>query len=477
MGAALCTLAAPAQENLPQRQEARNPETQEATAAEQTQQQEQTSREQQEQISQEGAKIWSLGDCIDYALQSNIPLQQSRINVENMEIALNTTQMSRLPGISASASESYNIGRAQNREGIYEDRGSANTSMGVSASVTIFQGMRINRQAQADRLSLEAATLDLEQARSDLSLQVTAAYLQVLYAKEAEKMASEQVGISRMLVEKTEKMVDGGTKSVSELYDAQSALASAESSYVDAVNARQTAVLDLVQTMNYRDCADFDISVPEYGGEFENAVLSLTPADSIYNGYIGTRPSVMAAQKRVEQAQKQVKVAQSGYYPAISAGASYNTGYYSAQAIASGNSSFWHQLSQNGTPSVGVSLNIPIFNRMSTYNSVRSAKNAVRMQQLSLEKEKQSVFKEVQQAYVNAKAAYGQYIAGRKSLEAARKAFEFEQMKYEAGRSTAYQFNEQRIKYADAEARLSQARYSFILRVKILDFYKGEPLY
>lgn len=290
-------------------------------------------------------------------------------------------------------------------------------------------------------------------------------------------MASEQVGINRILVERTEKMVEGGTKSASELYDAQSALASAESSYTDAVNTRQTAVLELVQIMNYRDYDDFDISVPEFGTELENAIVALSPVDSIYNDYIGMRPSIMAAQKRVEQAQKQVKVAQSGYWPTISAGASYNTGYYSAQAIASGNNSFWHQLSQNGTPSVGVSLSIPIFNRMATYNSVRSAKNAVRMQQLSLEKEKQGVFKEVQQAYVNAKAAYGQYLSGLKSLEAAQKAFEFEQKKYEAGRSTAYQFNEQRIKYANAEARLSQAKYSFILRVKILDFYKGEPLY
>lgn len=429
------------------------------------------------QESTQHGKIWSLGDCIDYALESNISLQQSRINVENMEIALNTTRMSRLPGVSASVSESYNIGRAQNREGIYEDKGSANTSMGVNASVTVFQGMRINRQVKADKLSLEAAAMDLEQARTDLSLQVTAAYLQVLYAKEAEKMASEQVGINRILVERTEKMVEGGTKSASELYDAQSALASAESSYVDAVNTRQTAVLELVQLMNYRDYDDFDISVPEFGTELENAIVALSPVDSIYNDYIGMRPSVMAAQKRVEQAQKQVKVAQSGYWPTISAGASYNTGYYSAQAIASGNNSFWHQLSQNGTPSVGVSLSIPIFNRMATYNSVRSAKNAARMQQLSLEKEKQGVFKEVQQAYVNAKAAYGQYLSGLKSLEAAQKAFEFEQKKYEAGRSTAYQFNEQRIKYANAETRLSQAKYSFILRVKILDFYKGEPLY
>lgn len=423
------------------------------------------------------AQSWTLGDCIRYAQEKNIALQQRQVAVEEQKISLSTTQMSRLPGISGSASEYYNIGRAQNREGVYEDRGSATTSFGVNAAVTVFQGMRIHNQAKADKLSLEAATQDLEQARQDLSLQITAAYLQVLYSKEAETVASKQVEINEDLVERTGKMVDGGRSSQSELYDAQAALASAQSSHVDAVNTRQSAVLDLVQAMNLNDFTGFDIEVPTVNMMLENAILAITPMDTIYNDYIARRPSVLAAQKRLEQAQRRVKVAQSGFYPSINIGASYNTGYYSAQAMAGGNGSFWHQLSINGSPNVGISLNVPIFDRMVTANSVKSARNNVRNQELALEQEKLNVYKEVQQAYINAKAAYGKYLSAVKSEEAARKAFEFEQTKYESGRSTAYQFNEMRSKMANASSQLSQAKYSFILRVKILDFYRGEPLY
>lgn len=423
------------------------------------------------------AQSWTLGDCIKYAQEKNIGLQQRQLTVEEQKISLNTTQMSRLPGISGSASEYYNIGRAQNREGVYEDRGSATTSFGVNAAVTVFQGMRIHNQAKADKLSLEAATQDLEQARQDLSLQITAAYLQLLYSKEAETVAYKQVDINEDLVERTGKMVDGGRSSQSELYDAQAALASAQSSLVDAVNTRQSAVLDLVQAMNLNDFNGFDIEVPAVNMMLENAILAMTPMDTIYNDYITRRPSVLAAQKRLEQAQRRVKVAQSGFYPSINIGASYNTGYYSAQAMAGGNGSFWHQLSINGSPNVGISLNVPIFNRMATVNSVKSARNSVRNQELALEQEKLNVYKEVQQAYINAKAAYGKYLSAIKSEEAARKAFEFEQTKYESGRSTAYQFNEMRSKMANASSQLSQAKYSFILRVKILDFYRGEPLY
>lgn len=422
-------------------------------------------------------KCWSLAECIEYALEQNIALQQRGIAVEDRENALKATQFSRLPSLSGNLSETYNIGRAQNREGIYVDKGSANTSVGVNASISVFQGFRINNQAKADKLSLEASTQDLMQARQDLSLQITAAYLQLLYAKEAEKIAEKQLGSSNDLLERTGKMVEGGRSSMSELYDAQSSVASAQSNLVDAQNSRQSALLDLAQAMNLKDFAQLDIAGPETSVSLENAMLSLTPLDSIYNDYISTRPSVMAAQKRVEQAKRNVKVAQSGFWPSINIGASYNSGYYSAQNLASGNGSFWHQLSQNGSPSFGISLSVPIFDRMSTYSSVRTARNAVRTQQLNLEQEKLNTYKEVQQAYINAKAAYGKYLAGLKSVEAARKAFEFEQKKYDSGRSTAYQYNELSVKLSNAQSQLSQARYSFILRAKILEFYKGEPLY
>lgn len=427
---------------------------------------------------QPSARVWSLGDCIEYALEQNIQLQQREITVEDQQNALNATRMTRLPNINGSVSENFNFGRAQNREGIYEDRSSANTSMGVNASVTVFQGLRILQQTKADKLSLEAAAQDLAQAKSDLSLQITAAYLQVLYAKENENVAIKQVEISEKLLERTRKMVEGGKTSQSELYNAESSLASAQSSLVDAVNSRQTAVLDLVQQMNFRDYSDFDIQVPEYDMNLEAAILALSPVDSIYNDYIEMRPSVIAAQKRVEQANRRVKVAQSSWYPSINVGASYSTGYYSTQAEMGGaDNGFFKQLGRNATPSLGISMSIPLFDRLSTHYNVKTAKNAVRTQKLNLERERQTVYKEVQQAYVNAKAAYGKYQASTKSLDAAQKAFEFEEKKFEAGRSTAYQYNEVRSKLANAESQLAQAKYSFILRAKILDFYKGEPLY
>lgn len=424
-------------------------------------------------------RVWSLGDCIEYAMEKNLSLQQSGIAVENQQDQLMATQLSRLPGINGNLGQSFNIGRGQNREGIYEDKGNSTTSVGVNASVTLFQGMKTHFQAKADKLELQAVTMDMAQAREDLSIQITAAYLQVLYAKDEEGIARKKLEINQDLLERTRKMVEGGKSSQSELYDAESSLASARSNLVEAMNARQNAVLELTQQMNLLDWngEDFDLMVPADDILFDNAILSLTPVDTFYNDYIERRPSIMAQLKRVEEADHSVKVAKSSWYPSLSVGASYNTGYYAAQSVASGTGQFWQQLAQNGTPTVGISLNIPIFDKLSTHYSVRRAKNNVRLQQIRLQQEKQTVYKEVQQAYINAKAAFGKYDASAKACEAAQKAFEFEQKKYEAGRSTAYQFNEMSIKLANAQSAMAQARYSFIFRSKILNFYKGEPLY
>lgn len=420
---------------------------------------------------------WDLGKCIEYGLEHNISVKQQEINVENQEISLQTTRASRLPSLSANIGENYNIGRSQNREGVYEDHGAFTTSLGANAQVAVFQGFRINNQIKADKLSLEAATQDLEQARQDISLQIVSAYLQVLYAKENEKTAQRQLEINKDLCERTRKMVDGGRSSVSELYDAESALASAESNLVTAVGNTRTALLDLAQSINFSDYASFDISVPDTETMMTREALTMTPPDTIYTDYIERRPSVIAARKRSEQAERAVKVAQGAYWPTINFGASYGTGYYSTQKVASGGGTFWDQLGHNGSTTLGASLNIPIFMRLSTRNSVRQARNQARYQELALQQIKLNVFKEVQQAYVNAVAAYGEYQANLKSVEAASKAFEFEQKRYESGRSTAYQFNEVRQKLANAEAQLNSAKYSFLLRAKILNFYKGEPLY
>lgn len=432
---------------------------------------------QDKEIEYDPTRVWDLKDVVEFALENNVKVQTQQIVVENKEIDLKTTQFSRLPSLSASIDETANFGRSQNREGVTQDKSSYNTGIGAMAAIPVFEGFKINNQAKSDKFSLEAARMELEQTRQDIALKIVGYYLTVLYNIEARSIAEEQVRINRQLVEKVKAQVDGGKSSKSDLYDAISSLATSESGLVEAGNNYETAMLDLVQAINYPDYRGFQLVVPNTEILVGEAILTLTPADSIYESYLSRRPGILAAENRVKMAEKNVKVAQSQYWPSINLGVNYGTSYFSAQQLASGQGSFFNQLGNNGQVVIGASMSIPIFNRMATYNSVRTAKNNVRTQKLTLQQNKLDAIKEVQTAYVNATTSLGKYEAGQKSEDAARKAFEFEQKKFDAGRSTAYQYNEMRQKHETAKSKLIQAKYNFLFRSKILDFYKGNPLY
>ena len=178
----------------------------------------------------------------------------------------------------------------------------------------------------------------------------------------------------------------------------------------------------------------------------------------------------------LESQKKQLKVARSSYFPQLNFGASYTNGYYHYYTGDVESLSFSDQLNQNGRKTIGFSLSIPLFNRFQVRNSVRQAKLGIRNQELLMENTKKTLYKEIQQAYYDATAAQEKYLASGKSVEASEEAFRYAEDRYNAGKSTVFEFNEAKTKYAQSLVEQAQAKYNFILRAKILDFYNGIPL-
>lgn len=429
-------------------------------------------------FAQESKEKWSLRKCIEYGVENNINVQQYEVAKDNQEISLQTAKFSRLPSVNANLGQNLYIGRAQNREGVYQDKNASTSSFGASASMPIFAGFRINNQIKAGALELNAAMEDLNQAKENVSLQITGYYLQVLFAKELYKIAVTQLDLSKELVSRTQELVDAGKSPESELYDAQAGVAKEEMNVTDATNNLQIALLDLAQAINLQDVNGFDVVIPDV----EEAILSqqgrFSNPEDIYNIYVTNKPAVKAAAYRVDESEKTMKIAQSAYYPSLSLGASYSNSYYYVHNLATGinNTSFADQLRQNGATSLGLSLSIPLFNKLATRNNVRSAKLGIRSKQLSLDQTKQELFKEVQQAWVNADGAYQKYVSSSKGVEASQKAFEFEEEKYLSGRSNTYQFSQVRARLASSLSEEARAKYEYLLRSKILDFYQGKPI-
>ena len=428
---------------------------------------------------QEQTAPWSLEACINYAYANNLQLKQKMEEQEARKVELHTSKHSWLPAVNANMGQSFQFGRSTSKSGVIVDQNAANTTFNINLDMPIFDGFKIPNDIAARKLDLQAAIESLNKAKEDLAVNIASYYLQVLYNKELQRVAQLQVDLDREQVNKTEAMVNAGKVPLSQLYDIKAQLARDEVTLTEATNNVQLALLDLAQSLELeRSDRSFDVVTPQITDAVAENMSSILPPETIFDQAVTFKPQIKEQEYLLESQKRMLKVAQAGYYPKVNFGASYSNGYYhtSMGGEFADTRSFGDQLKQNGQKIVGFSLSIPLFNRFQVRNSVRSARIGINNQQLLLENSKKTLYKEIQQAYYNATAAQEKYTASDKSVASSREAFSYAQARYEAGKSTVFEFNEAKTKYAQSLAEQAQAKFDFIFRAKILDFYRGTPL-
>ena len=301
---------------------------------------------------------------------------------------------------------------------------------------------------------------------------MTSAYLQVLLNQELAKVAHDQAALSKEMLAQKEAFFRNGKASESEWLEAKARVAQDRLSAVQADNSLSLALLDLSQLLELPSPDNFRIAAPDV--KMERLEKGLTSPADIYNQAVLTKPAVMAAMYRLQGAAKSVKIAQSAWYPQLSFGAGLSTNYYKMSGRE--NARFRTQLRDNFSQYVGFSLSVPIFNRLSTRNKVRSARLDQTTLAWQLEETKKSLYKEIQQAYYNAANSRTQYYSSETAQEAAESSFELMKKKYINGKANATEYNEARTNWMKALSDCIQAKYEYLFRTKILDFYKGTPL-
>lgn len=415
---------------------------------------------------------WDLERCIRYAIDHNISIKQQEATQQQNEIEVNTAKWSRLPNLNGSTSYSFNFGRSLQADNTYQSINTQNTSFSLSTSIPLFTGMQIPNNIALAKLNLKAAIEDLQKAKEDISVQVASAYLQVLFNQELAKIAHEQVQLSEEMLAQKQAYFDNGKASESELYEAKSRLAQDQLSAVQADNNCQLALLDLSQLLELPSPEGFQIVTPDV--DFITLPGQLTPPSEIFSTALQIKPAIRAAQYRLEGAAKNVRIAQSAYYPQLSFGGGIGTNYYKVSGM--GNNSFGSQLKDNFSQYIGLTLSVPIFNRFSTRNRVRSARVQEILQNWQLEDSKKTLYKEIQQAYYNAVNAISKYESSKTADEAAKASFTLLKEKYALGKANATEYNESRTAWMKTVSDRIQAKYDYIFRVKLLDFYQGKPL-
>ena len=241
-------------------------------------------------------------------------------------------------------------------------------------------------------------------------------------------------------------------------------------SEAEAASRLQLSLLDLSQLLELEDWSTFDVVVPNIDVYAIGA--GLTEANAMYQEIVGNKPLIRASEYRLQSAEKNRKVAEGALYPSLSLGASYSNGYYPDMT----SQNFSDQMKINARTSIGLSLSIPIFNRLDTRNNIKQSEINIKQATLNVEQAKKTLYKEVQQAWFNAKTALEQFHASEETRKQSEIAFRFAEEKFTNGRATAYEYDEARINYSAALSSSLQAKYNYVFSVKILEFYKGIPL-
>ena len=415
-------------------------------------------------------RVMTLAQCIDYAVSHNVNVKRYANNVEQQKLQLSTARNSRLPDLTAGASQSFNFGRGLNSENAYVNRNTQSTGFNLQTSVPLLTGGRIPNEIAMSRLNLQAATADLEHARQSIALQVAAAYLQAVYAAEVVKVQEAQVAFSKIQEDRLSKLFNAGKSPESDVVEAHSQVAQDEMGRTQAKCDYKLAMLDLSQLLELSSPDSIEIVAPQ--GETSPTLPPLP--DRIFARAEGVKPEIQAEKLRLQAAEKNIRIAKAALYPTLSLGAGLSSEYYKTSGYQA--ASFSKQLSDNFNKSIGLSLNIPIFNRLATRNSIRQAKLQQSEQALQLDETKKTLYKEIQQAYYNAVNAQAKYESALAARKAAESNFNMMTGKFENGRANATELEEAKTKRANAITSTLQAKYEYILRMKIIEFYEGNKL-
>ena len=412
-------------------------------------------------------RVFTLQQCIDTALHNNRNVKQQMLNRQSRELAYEQARLNLLPNLNASAGQSFMLGRSLTADNTYQSVNSAQSSFNISSGIMLFDGMKMKYNIDARKAEMQASEADLDKIKSDIELNVTVAFLQVLLYKENIQTQEAQLELTKQKIEQKTALVDAGKQPEGELYELKAQFAKEELSLVQVTNNLKLAMLDLAQIIELDNFENMDVVISDDLITTEQLLLS---AEEIYRSAVQHRPEIKGAEYRLLSNQKNVDIARSAFFPSLSFGAQVGTGYYNMNGFA--NDTFSKQLNDNLSTNVGFSLQIPIFNKFEIKNRVSTSKIAVESSKLDIENARLELRKKVQQAYQNALAAQARFSAAEKSEIASKEAYRYAEQKYEAGRASVYELYQAKSNLTQVLSELSQSKYEYVLRIKVLELLK-----
>lgn len=449
---------------------------------------------------------WTLEMCIQHALENNLQIKQTRLNEDASRNQLNQAYADFLPNLNADISYGLNFGRSIDPTTYdFVNQQIQTSSLSATSGVTLFNGLnKINtlNQRKYEVLAGKSATEDVA---NTISLNITSSFLQILLNTEAKKTADERLKLSNAQVEQTEKMVNAGVLPEGNLLDVLAQQATDSFTYIVALNGMELSKLSLAILLQLDNPELFDVEIPEITMGAPS-VLKDKNAYAIYTTALGNQPSVKSANYSVFSAKKSLSAMRGLYYPSLSFFYNLRTNHSSIakritadvdpQNIIIGyvddgtltpvrtifnqpvyeDAPFLGQYSDNLYHTLGFSLAIPIFNQMQTRTAVKNMELQALRAEYNLKAVQDQLKSDVYVAYADAKAAYQRYLAAQNSVSALERSFEYVTKKFNLGAANTLEYSTASNGLLAAQSELIQSKYDYIFKLKVLDFYLGNPI-
>jgi outer membrane protein len=452
-------------------------------------------------------KKWTLQECVVYALENNISVKQSGLDLQTAEISKKDAIGNFLPSFSASSSHSWNIGLNQNiTTGILENLTTQFTSFGLNSNVDIYAGSRNINQLHRANLSKLASQYQLDKMKDDISLLVANSFLQILFNKEQLKVLQAQQNVSKQQLDRTQSLVDSGLLPRGDLLEVQATVASQDQQIVNAENAILLSRVSLAQTLLIKDYQNFDTADIDYDVPMTN-ILNETPESVIIKAK-EERYEIKIADANSKLAEYDLKIAKAALQPTLSGFYSYSTrasysdrivGFQLDQnnptsqvgvvestgepvvtpnfnGVIGAPAPLFQQFSLNDGHNFGLQLNIPIFNGFATSNNVDRSRISLERSKFQLEQANLDLEANVYQAFNDAQGAMKAYEAAQKTVTARQEAYNYSSERYNVGLLNAFDFSQSQNQLQAAQSDVIRAKYDYIFKLKVLEFYFGIPI-
>jgi len=419
-------------------------------------------------------KMWSLEECIRYAIENNIQIKQQNLATEVQKNSLDLAKLKLLPTVNGSVSHDYSFGRALDQTSYtYYNQNIKSDYFYLGGAMTLFNGLQNLNSIQKNKYEVLAGQQELQNISNNVALNVALAYLQILLNRELVTANQNQLNITLQQIEKTKKLVDAGSVPRGNLLQIEAQAAQEELQLINMQNQLETSYLNITQLLEIKTPAGFEILVPEIIID-SNAVITGNIED-IYDIAQGTRPEIKGSEFKLTASEYDLKIAKGGRSPQISFNTSITTRYSFLSQLPD-NVPFKEQFKNNRNQVLSFSLYIPILNGWQINKNISNSKLSVNNSQYALEGTKKQLYKYIQQAYTDAVAALKKFNVSKKAIMSTEESFRYTEQKFNVGMVTPVDYNAAKTQLLNAQSDMSQAKYEYIFKTKVLDFYKGLPL-